>query len=173
MKKLYAWFFKKWVEYNKPKKHLAHCGHECSQNETMTAFGETIESYVSTSEGYIKYCHKCLEKMAILCPWCNRPIFIGDAITLHTPNNTNFVISEGVEVYQKDPLQLIGCQRSDCAKSMSDYCGQWIPPGKVWRYQSAIEVAISNPGYTIAGSMNKGKHEFKIIKDKEFKDQLN
>jgi hypothetical protein len=87
----------------------------------------------------IPYCLDCVEKMTIICPWCRRPIFIGDYITLYKPLDPNFKIPEGAVVYSTNPLQLVGCQRSDCAETGADYCGIWEVPGKVKRIPSAIE----------------------------------
>jgi hypothetical protein len=49
--------------------------------------------------------------MTITCPWCGKPILIGDYVTLYTPSDPNFKIPEGAVVYSENPLQLVGCQR--------------------------------------------------------------
>lgn len=85
------------------------------------------------------YCLDCIEKMTITCPWCGKPIFVGDYVTLYTPTDPNFKIPDGTVVYSKNPLRLVGCQRPGCAFSGADYCGTWEAPGVVKRFPSAIE----------------------------------
>lgn len=90
----------------------------------------------------VSYCLDCVEKMKIVCPWCGKPIFIGDYITLYTPKDPNFVIPKGSVIYSKEPLRLVGCQRTSCANTGADYCGFWDIPGKVKKFPSAIERAM-------------------------------
>jgi hypothetical protein len=77
--------------------------------------------------------------MTITCPWCGKPILIGDYVTLYTPSDPNFKIPEGAVVYSENPLQLVGCQRPTCVETGADYCGIWDVPGVVKRSPSAIE----------------------------------
>lgn len=135
MKKLKNLFF--WL---KSKKILCGCGHESKLKKKVRIKDEKCTLRIVYRPGKIvPYCLDCVEKMAITCPWCGRPIFIGDYVTLYTPTNSNFKIPEGAIVYTKDPLRLVGCQRSDCAETGADYCGIWEAPGKVKRISSAIE----------------------------------
>lgn len=107
--------------------------------------------------------------MAIRCAWCGKPIFVGDFITLYSPSE-EFEIPDWAVIYHQEPLQLIGCQRTDCADSGSDYCGCWIPPGKVQRQKSGIEMAIENHGNAILGSNENGKIKLEVIKHREMKE---
>jgi hypothetical protein len=157
-------FFCKMKVFLQGKKYLAECGHETKQTDFVRAFGETIQTKVLIINGKIEYCHKCLEKMVVKCPWCGRPIFIGDMVTLYSPTKKEYQVPVGTVVFCEDPLTLVGCQRSDCAESGADYAGQWIPPGVVRRQPSGIEMALANPGCAIIGNANKkGGMDFKVI----------
>lgn len=126
------------------KKIVAKCGHETKLKGEVKAFNETTTiEIIPHDDGSIDYCHKCLEKMTILCAWCGKPIFIGDMITLYTPMG-KFEISEYVVKYNENPLQLVGCPRSNCAETGADYCGRWLPPGQVSRFPSLIERSLTD-----------------------------
>ena len=159
--------FKLWNERRKRTVfQIANCGHEAKRIDKVSAFGETIETEVPLINGKIEYCHECLAKMTIRCVWCGRPIFIGDFITLYSPSK-EFEIPTWVVIYKKEPLQLVGCQRTDCADSGSDYCGTWIPPGIVHRQQSGIEAALSNPESIILGHNENGKIHIETIEHRK------
>ena len=116
------------------------CGYKTKLNKIV----ERDEERVRLSIRYrpfkpIPYCLDCAEKMTIICPWCGKPIFVGDYVTLYTPTDPNFKIPEGAVVYSENPLRLVGCQRSTCAETGADYCGIWDVPGVVKRFPSAIE----------------------------------
>ena len=133
----------KW--FRKKKEFItADCGHETKEEDKVSAFGEDILTKLPIENGKTSYCHKCIEKMVRQCAWCKRPIFIGDYLTLYTPAKKDFVIPEYAVVYSKDPLQLVGCQRTDCAETGADYCGEWLPPGEVRRFTSTLERSIQD-----------------------------
>jgi len=113
--------------------YVASCGHKCIISDELTAFGQTIIYTLPIKGGKIEYCHKCLGKMTIRCAWCGNPIFIGDFITLYRPTRKkDFVIPSWAVIYDnKKEQQLVGCQRKGCVDSNTDYCGHWLPPGKV------------------------------------------
>lgn len=116
------------------------CGHKTKLKKIVKVGNESVEFKIKYRPfGRISYCLDCVEKMTITCPWCGRPIYIGDYVTLYSPSDPNFKIPEGTVIYSKNPLQLVGCQRSDCADTGADYCGYWDVPGKVRRFSSAIE----------------------------------
>lgn len=161
--------FFKWFSKNE-KMYLANCGHECIKKDKVSAFGVTIITEVPLVNGKIEYCHKCLEKMAIRCAWCEKPIFVGDFITLYNVNS-NYQIPKFSVIYNKEPLQLVGCQRSNCADTGADYCGRWMPPGNVERQQSAIEMSFSNPGDIIIGNNDNGKINLEVIKHREMEEE--
>lgn len=125
----------------KSKPKMAKCGHRTLTKGIMSAFGE-IEA-IEIRDKDLPFCVDCLAKMAIQCAWCKRPIFIGNFVTLYnTAGKKDFVAPKHAVVYSKDPLALVGCQRTDCAHSGSDYLGYWIPPGQVMRIESTIERSI-------------------------------
>jgi hypothetical protein len=117
------------------EKITARCGHEIkSQKGEVTAFGETIKTIVLVNEENVtEYCHACLSRMAILCAWCGKPIFIGDPVTLYIPKDSGYRLREGSKIYCENPLQLVGCLRWECAESGADRAGFWYPPGEVYR----------------------------------------
>lgn len=159
-------FLKNLFEIKSEKKsYLANCGHNSLIEDNVSAFGETTKTKVPLIDGKIEYCHQCLSKMAIQCAWCGKPIFIGDPITLYTPSE-EFEIPKHAVVYSEEPLQLVGCRRSDCADTGADYCGVWYPPGKVQRIASAIEIAMANPDHAVIGNIHDG-FELKKIREED------
>ena len=136
--KIFLNFFS-WLK-PKPKEIACGCGHISKmEKEAHVGDKKTTLKILYRPNRTPPYCLDCVEKMAITCPWCGRPIFIGDYITLYTPTDPNFKIPEGTVVYSKDPLRLVGCQRPGCADTGADYCGTWEAPGIVKRFPSAIE----------------------------------
>jgi len=135
-------FFKK--RNIEEKKIIADCGHETKEKDTVTAFGESTITQLPIEDGKTPYCHRCIEKMAIKCAWCGHVIFIGNPITLYTPRNKDFEVPEHAVVYNEDPLQLVGCLRWDCAQTGADRAGFWLPPGKVQRVPTAIEMCMQD-----------------------------
>ena len=126
------------------KKVVAKCGHETKLKDEVVAFGETTITMIKSHEdGTVDYCHKCLEKMAIQCAWCGKPIFIGDLITLYSPAG-KFEVPNYAVKYNENPLQFVGCPRSNCADTGADYFGRWLPPGKVSRFSSLIEKSFAD-----------------------------
>ena len=114
----------------------------------VTAYGESITTVIRPNQdGTVDYCHKCLEKMAIRCAWCTKPIFRGDTITLYIPiEDSTYKLLESAVMYDKERMQVVGCGRTTCAESGADYCGTWVPGencvGQVQRYNSAIEQSM-------------------------------
>lgn len=155
---LTKWFNKK---LKNEEKYQAKCGHLTSQKATLNAFGEKCEIKILSPKDEIEFCHDCLEKMTIRCAWCGKPIFIGDIVTLYTPNK-DFKIPNYAITYSKDPLQLVGCGRTNCAETGADYCGNWLPPGKVKRFPSVIEMAMAT-GRPVIGNHNNGNTNLKVL----------
>ena len=124
------------------RKYMAKCGHETKLKGKIKAYGQSSKVKITCDIDEIPYCLDCIEKMAIKCPWCGGPIFIGEYVTLYTPTDPNFKVPDGCVVYSKEPLQLVGCQSSSCAETGADYCGIWVPPGAVKRIESALEKCL-------------------------------
>jgi hypothetical protein len=97
-----------------------------------------------TEDGNLNYCLDCITKMSIQCAWCEKPIWIGDPVTLYIPEN-NYTIPKYAVRYDKEPQRLVGCLRQDCGSGV-DRKGFWIPPGKVLRVPSPIEMLLSDSG---------------------------
>ncbi|MEK7500999.1 MAG: hypothetical protein AAB642_02630, partial [Patescibacteria group bacterium] len=109
-------------------------------------FGEEISCTLPSDEGGPEFCFECIEAMAIRCAWCGKAIIIGDPITLLTPSETEFKIPEYAVVYNEEPLQLVGCLSWDCAPTGGARAGFWIPPGKVHRVVSPLEMVMGATG---------------------------
>jgi hypothetical protein len=125
-------------------KHMAKCGHLTKLKDHIHAFGESVELEITNSND-IGYCHKCLEKMTILCAWCKKPIFIGNVITLYSSTNKDFKIPKHAVVHNKKHNSLVGCGRTTCADTGMDYVGTWMPPGKVQKRYSVYDALFDNP----------------------------
>ena len=145
LKKFLSWFRRG------PKEITCGCGHTSKLKKKVNVSGVKTTLSINYKPGkQIPYCLDCVEKMTITCPWCGKPIFVGDYVTLYTPNDPNFKVPEGAVVYSKDPLQLVGCQRTDCAETGADYCGIWEVPGVVRRIPSAIDRILAGEKYVIS-----------------------
>lgn len=108
------------------------CGHKTERRGCLEAYGQ--KSFVElplNAEGNVDYCFDCLSEMAIQCAWCKRVIFPGDPITSYGPGYHNFELPKHAVVNSKLPLRLVGCGRSDCAKSKNDIFYFWVAPGLV------------------------------------------
>jgi len=128
---------------DRPREIMCGCGHHSKLKKKFKIGGEKVTFRINYKpDKEFQYCLDCVSKMSITCPWCGRPILVGDYVTLYTPTDPNFKIPEGAVVYSENPLQLVGCQRRDCADSGADYCGTWDVPGKVERFSSALERAM-------------------------------
>lgn len=131
-----------WLRPEKPKEIVCGCGHTSKLEKEISVKGQKVKLRIKYKPNKkFPYCLDCIEKMTIICPWCKRPIFIGDYVTLYTPMDPNYKIPKGTVVYSKNPLRLVGCQRQNCVDSGADYCGTWEAPGFVKRFPSAIERA--------------------------------
>ncbi len=130
------------------------CGHKTKIKDSVTAFGQTTVTQVPVSkDGTTPYCHKCLEKMAIRCAWCGKPIFIGDPITLYSPMDKDRKMPDYAVVHNKEHNSYVGCFRWDCAQTGADRAGLWYPPGKVHRVPTAFEMLLSNAEEGKAGAV--------------------
>ena len=127
------------------------CGHKAKLFSQVDVFGE---KFFLTSKSKFKYCPECVAKMSIRCAWCGEPIKVGDPITLYTPCKKDFQIPEYAVVYKKDPLQLVGCLRWDCADSGMSRAGFWVEPGEVHRVVSPIEMALATEEVVICDDLS-------------------
>lgn len=114
------------------KRTKAECGHKTRLSGTINAYGRSTKVKLEPNEdGDIDYCLKCIEDMTIKCAWCEKPIFIGEPVTLYSPKNNDFDFPDDAHVYKENPLTFVGCRRMGCANSKPSYDGFWVPPGKV------------------------------------------
>ena len=132
--KFFDWLFRRTIK--------ADCGHKTKIKDWVFAFNEGVITELPVEKGRTAYCHKCLEKMAIRCAWCGKTIFIGDAVTLYLQQEDSQTPDYAV-FYSQDPSRLVGCLRWECASSGADRSGFWMPPGKVERVPSPLEMAVA------------------------------
>ena len=102
----------------------AKCGHAMTRVGVVDLHDETHQFEYSGDPNESPCCWDCFAKMSIQCAWCGEPILIDDPITLYTPRDTTDVAAHAV-VYQKDPLQLVGCMAWECASTGADRAGFW------------------------------------------------
>lgn len=137
------------------------CGHHTKRTGKISAFGHTVTTKMPINEeGSVDYCLDCIAKMAIRCAWCGHPIFIGRPITLYSPISDNFKIPEHAVVYEREPLQLVGCLRWDCAETGADRAGFWMPgedgKGCVERVPTVYEMVLATKGSSAIHISNTG-----------------
>lgn len=119
------------------------CGHKTKIAGPIASFGETsIMQMPLNKEGETEYCLDCIAKMAIRCAWCGKPINIGSAVTLYIPTSKTYIPPEHAVRHEEDERCLVGCLRWDCADTGADMQGYWVPPGKVARCLSPVELAL-------------------------------
>lgn len=128
------------------------CGHEIKMSGTVIVFGKETSFVLNNPNS--TYCMECYAKMAIRCAWCGGTIMVGDPITLYTPIKQDFQIPDYAIVYEKDPLQLVGCLGWECADSGMDRSGFWIEPGEVQRVASPMEMLLATDDVIICSDLS-------------------
>lgn len=119
------------------------CGHRTKKTGRFVSYGEgCITSMPLSENGNPDYCIDCIGKMSIKCAWCEGSIHIGDPVTLYAPQES-FKVPEHAVRYHNDPKCLVGCLRWNCAETGGDRAGFWVPPGKVARVPSPIEMLMA------------------------------
>lgn len=112
---------------------LARCGHETNLRKIKqfgkNLWGEAILQRVVMKNGDIKYCHKCLKKMAIRCALCEWVITLGDSICLYHPHDN--LMPEGATIYKKKPLQIVTCARVKCGNEFREVNAILLPGDSV------------------------------------------
>jgi hypothetical protein len=128
----------------------AKSGKPTKRTGKITAFGEIRTMTMPLNDrGGLEYTLEEIQGMAIRCAWCGKPIFIGECITLLTPAE-KFEIPDYAVVHNRDPMQLVGCLRWDCAPTGALWAGYWVPDdknfgkGKVLRILSPLEQIFLN-----------------------------
>lgn len=145
------WMKEKWIILSNifRETYVANiCGHSTHIQGRMSHFGETtiMEMPFSTG-GRPDYCLDCIGKMSIKCAWCGSIICIGSPITLYVLRESEIPAPHAVP-YAEHPRSFIGCLGWDCANSGADRQGFWMPPGKVERCASPLELAM-DPGVSM------------------------
>lgn len=119
------------------------CGHRTKKTGRIRAHGERIVMSIPLAKnGNPNYCLECIRKMSIRCAWCTHPIHVGDPVTLYLPQDSFEVPTHAVR-YHENKDHFVGCLRWGCAHSGIDRQGFWVPPGKVERVPSPLEVMLS------------------------------
>lgn len=128
--------------FKKFRRVKAGCGHKTRLSNRIHAFGSSVKTRIRPNNGKVEYCHECLQDMAIQCGWCDGAIFIGDPITLYSPNNKDYTPKKHAKIYNDEPLTIVGCLRMNCADTGADRAGFWMPPGEVKRVPTAFEMIM-------------------------------
>ncbi|MBU0530944.1 hypothetical protein KJ910_00390 [Patescibacteria group bacterium] len=129
------------IEHFFSRRFMAGCGHLTYKRDRVRAFNAGVITEVPIWNGITPYCHRCLEAMAARCPGCGLPIFIADPVRIVSPNRADFVIEEGVHLFDmvEGHIKLVACLR--CAPSITSVAGIWLPPGGVRLIHSPFDVA--------------------------------
>lgn len=135
----------KFLGYLKFYHTVSKCDHRTKRTGIISAFGERIITQMPLNDtGSVDWCLKCIEKEAIQCAWCTRPIFIGNPITLYSTESDK--VPKHATVFDRKPIQLVGCLDLNCADTGGDRAGFWIVgddgKGKVERVPTAFEVKL-------------------------------
>ena len=151
--KIYYYLRLFWLSISWPfrKTYTANiCGHHTKKTGKVVSHGVSHQIGMPlANNGNPDYCLKCIGEMSIKCAWCKSPINIGDPVTLYIPNESSGVPSYAVR-YDKDPRCLVGCLGWNCASTGGDRQGFWVPPGKVKRVPSPIEMLMEGGSETKA-----------------------
>lgn len=120
------------------------CKHKTKQRGVVK-FGRDVVtmSMPYGEDNQPEYCLACIAKMTIRCAWCGLPIYVGDPIILGIPMDEFKVPDYAVRYTENESEALIGCLRWRCGDAVN-MCGRWMPPGKVERFPSPIEMALNN-----------------------------
>lgn len=144
-----------WIAVSTPfrRNHTANiCKHQTKQKGFMhDGQSTTIMQMPLAENGHPDYCLECIGKMSIRCAWCGKPIAIGSPVTLYIPNDDFKVPDYAVCYSEGDSKALVGCLRWNCADTGADMSGHWIPPGKVHRLMSPIELCLQSGQAVIVG----------------------
>lgn len=140
------WIERVWVKITNPFRQTliaTVCGHETKQKGLSIVFGKasTILTMPVDENGHTEYCLDCIGEMSIRCAWCGESISVGSPVTLYLAS-TSFKVPDYAVRYSGDESCLVGCLRWNCADTGADMCGHWVPPGKVERCLSPIELAL-------------------------------
>ncbi len=142
------------------------CGHLTKRSGKITSHGESYIMTMPLSEnGNPGYCLDCLAKMSIRCAWCENSIHIGDPVTLYISRGSNKVPEHAVR-YDRDERCYVGCLGWGCAETGADRQGFWMPPGKVARIPSPMEMLMSsgsNGKAVIVGDLSNPHDLGKVI----------
>jgi hypothetical protein len=142
------------------------CGHSTNTQGKFEAFGKTYAMIMPLAEnGRPDYCIDCIGKMSIQCAWCGGSILIGEPITLYIPKDPSKMPAYAV-AYDADPTCFVGCLRWECGITGADRAGFWMPPGRVERVPSPIEMLMSSSkgSAVIVGDLSDPNDLGKIIK---------
>ncbi len=139
------------------------CGHPTKKTGRITPFSETLTMSMPLVEnGNPDYCLDCISKMSIHCAWCAHPIYIGKPVTLYAPQE-HFLLPEHAVRYRDDPRCFVGCLRRDCSDGGIDRAGFWMPPGKVHRVPSPLEMVLMSGKTVITNDLGDPNNLGEIV----------
>jgi hypothetical protein len=147
-----------------------HSGKQSKRRGFLSAGGEKRFCILPLVHGTIPYTLAEINDLTILCAWCQKPIFIGDYVTLYIWSKPLTQMPKGAQVHSIHPAaQVVGCQRDACCDTIADLQGHWVPnderpgQGKVDCFTSVLERMIVHPRATHAKvTLNKSTLEIEI-----------
>lgn len=146
-----------WITATAPlrRTHTANvCGHKTKRYGFMQCLGETSVMRMPLQDnGQPDYCLDCVGKMGIRCTWCGGLITIGSPVTLLVPLKSFAVPEYAVRHIENGVTSFVGCLSSRCA-DVFDICGYWVPPGKVMRVPSPIELCLGTGDVVLVGDVS-------------------
>lgn len=144
------WFFRLWLFVSYPFRTTytaSVCGHQTKLVGVINDGKEDCLMRMQVAESERpEYCLKCVGEMSIQCAWCGEPIVIGEPITLYVPRDGTGIPAPArvVPYIENGQMAYVGCLGWGCADSGADVCGRWMPPGKVERVPSPIEMMLAS-----------------------------
>lgn len=124
------------------------CGHRTKVRGVVMMLGKEVAFKLPLKHGETAHCSDCLAKMAIRCAWCGEPILIGHPITLYSAMNGDWVAPDYAVPYSEGEDdrsgRYLGCLRWKCAEMGGDRAGFWLPPGRVHRVPTAVEMMMAD-----------------------------
>jgi len=143
------WMLLFWFRVFGAKYKPSACGHTVRRVEKVIIFNEEGLGFLGKDD---IYCQQCAASMAIICGWCKKPIYVGDAITLFCPGNAFFIVPLHAKIYCENPLQLVAC-----AATIVDRMGFWVVPGKVSRLSPMLEI-LASPTQFLSSEIDEKLH---------------
>jgi hypothetical protein len=103
------------------------CRHRFPQNGRLEYTDGTYILEYKLRSADVDFCVSCMWNFSTLCAWCHKRILLGDAVTLYTPTNPDFVHPWNEHynpaLYTRNPRRFMGCM--GCADGPAHAAGVW------------------------------------------------